>query len=236
MPTSKKKTESSDRFSFLKKKKSSPGEEDRENAVESTCYTSTMKYIHDNQIGTGSVISGPFGEKPEIYADYTASGRNLYNIENYISKYVLSNYGNTHTTTSYASMQTEKFRQDAREIIRRCVNAGDDDAVIFCGSGTTAAIHKLIGVLGLLDPVTARSTVVFIGPYEHHSNIIPWRETGAKLVRINENRKGQLDTEHLHNELNYYSRQTQYKLKVHATTVHLCAPAIMCTCNDAHLL
>ena len=58
-------------------------------------------------------------------------------------------YGNTHTTTSATSLQTTLFRDEAREIIRNATNATEEDAVIFCGSGTTAAVHKLINVLGL---------------------------------------------------------------------------------------
>lgn len=169
--------------------------------VTRTEYTPAMKYVYDNLIGSSVEVQSPFGDRRMTYADYTASGRSLYMIENYITKYVISYYGNTHTSTSYASMQTGKFRDDAKAIVRRCCNASMDDAVIFCGSGATAAINKLIHVLGLCDKAVARSTVIFLGPYEHHSNILPWKETGAKLVRIKEDRKGQFDCEDLERQL-----------------------------------
>ena len=38
-----------------------------------------------------------------------------------------------------------------------------------------------------------QKTVVLIGPYEHHSNILPWRETGATVIEIPEAFKGGLD-------------------------------------------
>ena len=42
------------------------------------------------------------------------------------------------------------FRREAREVVRRAVNASaEDDVVIFAGSGCTGAIHKLIGALGI---------------------------------------------------------------------------------------
>lgn len=179
-----------------------------------TEYTSGMSYVHENLIGNHAMVQSPFGDKRMTYADYTASGRSLYMIENYISKYVLGYYGNTHTSTSFASMQTSKFRDDAKNIIRQCVNASADDAVIFCGSGATTAIHKLIAVVGLTEPSVGRSTVVFLGPYEHHSNILPWKETGATLVRINEDRKGQLDLSHLERELREHSSTGEWRMMV----------------------
>ena len=58
-------------------------------------------------------------------------------------------YGNTHTTTSVTSLQTTLFRHEARDIFRNATNAAEEDAVIFTGSGTTAAVHKLINAMSL---------------------------------------------------------------------------------------
>ena len=58
-------------------------------------------------------------------------------------------YGNTHTTTSVTSLQTTLFRHEARDIFRNATNAAEEDAVIFTGSGTTAAVHKLINAMAL---------------------------------------------------------------------------------------
>ena len=77
----------------------------------------------------------------------------------------------------YAQVWRSRFREEARRIIRDAVGGSDEHAVIFCGSGMTAAIAKLIDVLNLrlpndLDdrygfrariPATERP-VVFIGP------------------------------------------------------------------------
>ena len=114
-------------------------------------------------------------------------------LEEYIQQNVLPYYANTHSTSSACAQQTGLYRQQARNIIRECVNAGPDDVVIFTGAGTTAAIHKIIHALGLQDPVEAHNTVVFMGPFEHHSNILPWKETGAKIVRIKDTASGLVD-------------------------------------------
>ncbi|XP_013397370.1 uncharacterized protein LOC106164115 [Lingula anatina] len=108
-----------------------------------------INYVKENVIGNDVSFEGPFGTRPVTYCDYTASGKPLRFIEDYITDYVYPTYGNTHTTTSIVSLQTTKFRNSARDIIKKCVNASEDDVVIFVGSGTTGAVHKLLNVLGL---------------------------------------------------------------------------------------
>ncbi|CAG5117267.1 unnamed protein product, partial [Candidula unifasciata] len=114
------------------------------------------------------------------YVDYIASGRPLKCFEQYIRQHVLPTYSNTHTEVSYNAQQTSLFREEARNIIRECVNAMDDDAVIFTGSGATAAINKLIHAMNLRTIFQRKGLTVFVGPYEHHSNILPWREIKAR--------------------------------------------------------
>ena len=57
-------------------------------------------HIRANEIGAGLPIHTPFGARATVYADYTASGRSLSFIEEYVAAHVLPTYGNTHTTTS----------------------------------------------------------------------------------------------------------------------------------------
>ena len=156
--------------------------------------------IRRGVIGEGSAFRGPFGFRHVLYADWTASGRNLDFIEDYVRDNVLPFYGNTHTTTTVTALQTTMFRHEARDLIRKVCNAGDEDAVIFVGSGTTGAVHKLIHGLSLPSPTTAATAataehplVVFVGPYEHHSSLLPWREAGAFVVTVPEDAHGQID-------------------------------------------
>ncbi|KAG2393542.1 hypothetical protein C9374_007073 [Naegleria lovaniensis] len=79
---------------------------------------------------------------------------------------------------------------------------GDCDVVLFVGSGSTSAVNTLVHCIGIRERVLlARSQnelpVVFISPYEHHSNILPWRESGAIVIQIAEDRYGNLNFEHL---------------------------------------
>ena len=161
---------------------------------------------------------GPFGLRRVTYADYTASGRSLSFIEDYLRDAVMPLYGNTHTESSGTGLQTTRFREDARRIIRDAVGGTDEHVVIFCGSGTTGAVDKLVSVLNLRLPADlddryhlleaipqAERPVVFIGPFEHHSNELPWRESIADVVTIHEDADGHVDLAQLEEELLRYA-------------------------------
>ncbi|KAL5992997.1 hypothetical protein ACLOJK_013917 [Asimina triloba] len=92
-----------------------------------------------------------------------------------------------------------------REYIKRCMGGGANDVLLFCGSGTTAAIKRLQEMMGIAVPSTLRERVirslmrneerwvVFVGPYEHHSNLLSWRQSLAEVVEIGCNSEGQVD-------------------------------------------
>jgi selenocysteine lyase/cysteine desulfurase len=178
-----------------------------------------IELIREGVIGDDEAFAGPFGVRRLTYADYTASGRSLTFIEDYIREQVMPLYANTHTESSGTGLQTTRFREDARDIIRDACGAGRDEyAVIFCGSGSTAAVDKLITILnlrlpadlderyGLLGHIPAdERPVVFIGPYEHHSNELPWRESIADVVTIHEDHDGHIDLRQLEDELRRYA-------------------------------
>ena len=132
-------------------------------------------------IGEGLMIPGLYGDVPLVYADYVASGRALQQVEDFIATKVLPYYANSHTEASYCGQYITRLRRAARAEIARLTGAGDDCEVIFAGSGATAGLNRLVTLLGVPE---AERPVVFIGPYEHHSNILPWRESRAEVVEI----------------------------------------------------
>ena len=174
-----------------------------------------IETIRRGVIGDDEAVRGPYGVRRVTYADYTASGRSLEFIEDYIRDAVLPLYANTHTESSGTGLQTSRFREDARAIIRDALGGtAVDHVVIFCGSGTTAAINKFVDVLNLRLPADLddrygfrasipadERPVVFIGPYEHHSNELPWRESIADVITIPEDADGRIDLDALERAL-----------------------------------
>ncbi|MBY6210748.1 aminotransferase class V-fold PLP-dependent enzyme [Microbulbifer agarilyticus] len=178
-----------------------------------------LQRIRDNVIGERMPMRTPFGERPLVYADYTASGRALQFVEDAIRNKVLPWYANTHTETSATGRQTMAFREQARSAIRTSVNASDEHAIIFCGAGATATVNRVVDCLGLRKDHYARiggtsgsisndaRPVVFIGPYEHHSNDLPWRESVAEVVTIPLNAMGGVDLDALQSALEQYAER-----------------------------
>ena len=167
-----------------------------------------LERVRDAVIGDGHMLDGPFGLRPVVYADYTASGRSLTFLEDFIRERVLPTYANTHTESSGTGLQTTSLREDARRIVRDAIGGDDNTVVVFCGSGATAAVDKMVGILNLhrggrrSAPVLAQERpVVFVGPYEHHSNELPWRESVADVVTIPEDHQGHIDLDVLRVEL-----------------------------------
>jgi hypothetical protein len=137
-----------------------------------------VEWLRSQLIGKDAEFDTPFGRRALTYADQTASGRSLRYIEDYLVTEVLPFYGNTHTEDSHVGSKTTRLVHKATRYVKRCMGAGPGDALLFCGSGTTAAIKRLQEVMGVAVPsVELRARVaaqlraeerwvVFVGPYD----------------------------------------------------------------------
>src|SRR3954468_20993506 len=111
-----------------------------------------LQRVRESVIGDDELMETPYGPRRVTYADYTASGRGLTFLEEFVRYEVLPRYANTHTESSGTGLQTTRLREDARRIIHEAVNGDDDTVVLFAGSGSTGAVDKLIGILNLRVP------------------------------------------------------------------------------------
>jgi len=138
---------------------------------------------------------------PLVYCDQTASNRPSASVERYVRDVVLPLYGNTHTNASLTGSQCTAFVAEARQIVAegtgaRVAGKAGIDVVLFAGQGATSAVELLVDCLGLRHACRRRDDqegddstqrpVVFVGPYEHHSNLVPWRECGCEVVMVPE--------------------------------------------------
>ncbi|MDB6453023.1 aminotransferase class V-fold PLP-dependent enzyme [Falsirhodobacter sp. 20TX0035] len=153
-----------------------------------------LDHLRQGLIGDGMAFETPFGTQNLLYADYIASGRALRVVEAFVAEEVLPFYANSHTEASFCGMTMTRMREEGRATIARLVGAGDGCHVIFTGSGATSGINRIVNLLRVADRVRAGERVVVLcGPYEHHSNILPWRETGATMVEVAEAEAGGVD-------------------------------------------
>ncbi len=164
-------------------------------------------------IGVDAPFCTPFGQRLMTYCDYTASGRTLDFIEKYLMR-LQRYYANTHTEDDMTGRSMTRLLHDAEKRIKQSVNAGPDDCIICIGTGATGAITKLQQILGThLPPATRqnierlggvdfkqlkkKAPIVFIGPYEHHSNEISWRDGLCEVIEVRLDSQGHIDCDHL---------------------------------------
>lgn len=141
-------------------------------------------------VGIDHTFDSPYGAKEIIYADWTASGRLYKPIEERLLNQIGPYVANTHTETSITGSSMTMAYHEARNIIKRHVNASEDDILITTGTGMTGAINKFQRILGLKVSENLKDytqipaemkPIVFVSHMEHHSNQTSWYETVADV-------------------------------------------------------
>ena len=177
-------------------------------------------FLRNQIVGVDSTFETPFGQRLMVYCDYTASGRCLRFVESYLQS-LQRVYANTHTEDDITGRSMSQLLHEAEDAIKASVNAGPNGRIVACGTGATGAIDKLQQIIGVAlapatrlcieqivdrsavdpasfhDAVRAFQPVVFVGPYEHHSNEISWRQALAETVEVQLDAAGHIDMDHL---------------------------------------
>ena len=167
-------------------------------------------------IGIDQTFHSPFGEQKLLYADWIASGRLYKPIEDKIADQFGPFVGNTHSEASETGTAMTSAYHQAKEIIKKHVNATKDDVIICGGSGMTGVINKFQRILGLRISEQLKDffilpeelkPVVFITHMEHHSNQTSWLETLADVVILPPNEDGLVDLENLEDLLEIHKNR-----------------------------
>jgi len=139
-----------------------------------------------------SIINNIIIDKSRKYFDFTASGLAYQSIEKKIDKILLT-YANTHSNTNKNALLTSCYYEEARINLKKSLELDDDFCILPCGTGASGAIKKFQELLGIYIPPKTKqryhvevSTVplVIVGPFEHHSNEVSFREALCELIRI----------------------------------------------------
>ena len=144
--------------------------------------------------------------KPLIYFDNGATTQKPLRVINRISKYYLEENSNVHRGVHTLSAEATGKFEDAREYVRKFINAEETNEIIFT-KGTTESVNLLATAL---KPWIVKGDEIVVTVMEHHSNFVPWQqlceERGARLRIIPIENNGELDLETLEKLLNPYTK------------------------------
>jgi selenocysteine lyase/cysteine desulfurase len=191
-----------------------------ETSVDKTTETKLERYFSKfkgNTIGVNHTFESVYGKQKLLYADWIASGRLYVPIEDIILNKIGPMIANTHSFSSETGKASTYAYQHARTLIKKYVNANEQDCLVATGTGMTAALSKLQRIMGLRSPDNIYNVklhydderpVVFITHMEHHSNQVPWYETIADVVVLPADENNLVDPKILSDELKKYANRT----------------------------
>jgi cysteine desulfurase/selenocysteine lyase len=153
--------------------------------------------------------------KPLVYLDNAATSQKPQVVIDTVNRYYSAENANVHRGIHFLSEKATQAYEDARDTVRRFLNAADTREIIFV-RGTTEAINLVAQSYGRTF-LTASDEIV-ISAMEHHSNIVPWQilceQVGARLRVIPFNYNGELLLEEYEKLLN---ERTKFVAVVHVS-------------------
>jgi selenocysteine lyase/cysteine desulfurase len=170
-----------------------------------------------NTIGVNHKFESIYGKQNLLYADWVASGRLYVPIEDIMLNKIGPMIANTHSFSSQTGKTSTYAYQHARELIKKHLNANEKDVLVTTGTGMTAAVSKLLRIIGLHKTDKPKTfnpyydinrPVVFITHMEHHSNQVPWYETNAEVVILPSDNNNLVDPKILAETIKKYEDRT----------------------------
>ncbi len=131
------------------------------------------------------ILSREVYGKPLVYLDNGASAQKPQAVIDAVSHAYSHEYANVHRGLHFLSNAATEAYEAAREKVRRFLNAGSVDEIVFTKS-STEAINTVAYGWGM--PHIGEGDEIVLTIMEHHSNIVPWHfireRQGAKLVWV----------------------------------------------------
>lgn len=142
------------------------------------------------------ILSTTVYDRPLIYLDNAATTQKPLCVLDAMRHEYLNANANVHRGVHYLSQQATELHEAARETVRRFINAGKTEEVIFT-RGTTESINLVAS--SFCEEFMKEGDEIIVSVMEHHSNIVPWQLQAARrgvAVRvIPMNDEGELDME-----------------------------------------
>jgi len=117
------------------------------------------------------ILSREVYGKPLTYLDNAASAQKPRVVIDAVKHAYEMEYANVHRGLHYLSNTATQNYEDAREAVRRFINAGSTEEIIFTRNATEAINLAAASFGGM---VLGEGDEVILSILEHHSNIVPW--------------------------------------------------------------
>lgn len=139
------------------------------------------------------ILSRKVYDRPLVYLDNAATTQKPLCVLDAMREEYLNVNANVHRGVHYLSQQATDLHEQAREKVRKFINAGSVNEIVFT-RGTTESLNLVVS--SFCDEFMSEGDEVIVSVMEHHSNIVPWQlqaaRKGISLKVIPMNNKGEL--------------------------------------------
>ena len=123
------------------------------------------------------ILSRMVYDRPLVYLDNAATTQKPRQVVEAITEEYYNVNANVHRGVHYLSQQATELHENARETVRRFINARSTNEVVFT-RGTTESLNLVAS--SFCDAFMQEGDEVIVSVMEHHSNIVPWQLQAAK--------------------------------------------------------
>ena len=153
------------------------------------------------------ILSRMVYNKPLVYLDNAATTQKPLCVLDAMREEYLNVNANVHRGVHYLSQQATDLHEEARETVRRFINAPSTSEIIFT-RGTTEGLNLVAA--SFTEEMMKEGDEVIVSVMEHHSNIVPWQLQAAKkgiAIRvIPMDETGKLDIEEYEKMFNEHTK------------------------------